>query len=82
MQIIWTWCELRLGGFILHRGLEVLFGLLTMIDLTTLRKSKMFIRNPWCPNCVDEVESSIHIIRDCHFGKGCLVCSCSSNLAR
>ena len=40
--------------------------------LTNLRKHKMGIGNPMCRFCLDEIESKIHVLRDClnqwHFG--------------
>ncbi|PNX81608.1 ribonuclease H [Trifolium pratense] len=37
--------------------------------LTNYRKSKMHISEPWCNHCVDVVEDTLHVLRDCPLAK-------------
>ncbi|XP_045810455.1 uncharacterized protein LOC123904892 [Trifolium pratense] len=37
--------------------------------LTNYRKSKMNVCTPWCKHCVDIVEDTMHVLRDCPLAK-------------
>ncbi|GAU34558.1 hypothetical protein TSUD_219420 [Trifolium subterraneum] len=37
--------------------------------ITNYRKSKMHLCDPWCNHCVDIVEDTIHVLRDCPLAK-------------
>ncbi|KAK2422059.1 Polynucleotidyl transferase, ribonuclease H superfamily protein [Trifolium repens] len=38
--------------------------------LTNYRKSKMQLCEPWCNHCMDIVEDTMHVLRDCPLAKG------------
>ncbi|MCH79274.1 putative non-LTR retroelement reverse transcriptase [Trifolium medium] len=38
--------------------------------ITNYRKSKMRLCDPWCNHCVDIVEDTMHVLRDCPLAKG------------
>jgi hypothetical protein len=37
--------------------------------ITNYRKSKMHIVEPWCTHCVDIIEDTLHVLRDCPLAK-------------
>jgi ribonuclease HI len=37
--------------------------------ITNYRKNKMHIGDPWCNHCVDVVEDTLHVLRDCPLAK-------------
>ncbi|GAU50328.1 hypothetical protein TSUD_290640 [Trifolium subterraneum] len=49
--------------------------------LTNYRKSKMHIGEPWCTHCVDIVEDTLHVLRDCPLAKS-VWCNLLNNAAR
>jgi hypothetical protein len=49
--------------------------------ITNYPKSKMHIGEPWCRHCVDVVEDTMHVLRDCPLAKS-IWCNLLNNEAR
>jgi hypothetical protein len=49
--------------------------------ITNYRKSKMHIGEPWCTHCVDIIEDTLHVLRDCPLAKS-VWCNLLNNDAR